>query len=216
MKRTLLAIVATTVLTSASALAADLPGRMPLKASLAYAAYNWTGAYVGVNIGGAFGSFNGSSDNLTGVTGGGQIGYNWQASGSPWVFGLEADISGSSQSRAETILTATANETLSYFGTARGRLGYAFDRSMVYATGGLAYQNLKVDAFGPGFATSSNSTNVGYAVGGGIEWALWDRWTAKAEYVYLNTDSTSAVTPVAHLASRIENNVVRSGLNYHF
>jgi outer membrane immunogenic protein len=99
MKRTLLAIVATTALTSAGALAADLPARMPLKASLAYPAYNWTGAYAGVNIGGAFGRFNGSSDNLAGVTGGGQIGYNWQASGSPWVFGLEADISGSSQSR---------------------------------------------------------------------------------------------------------------------
>jgi len=216
MNRTLLAILATTALTSASALAADLPARMPLKAIPAYAAYNWTGAYMGVNIGGAFGKFNGSSDNLTGVTGGGQIGYNWQASGSPWVFGLEADISGSSQGRVETNLTATAHETLSYFGTARGRLGYAFDRSMIYATGGLAYQNLNVDAISPGFAASSNSTNVGYAVGGGVEWALWDRWTAKAEYVYLNTDSTGVTTPVAHFAGRVENNVVRSGLNYHF
>jgi outer membrane immunogenic protein len=189
---------------------------MPLKASPAYAAYNWTGLYMGLNIGGAFGRFNGSSDNLTGVTGGGQIGYNWQASGSPWVFGLEADISGSSQSRAETILSVTANEALSYFGTARGRLGYAFDRSMIYATGGLAYQNLQVDVIGPGFATSSNSTNVGYAVGGGAEWALWDRWTAKAEYLYLNTDGSSMTTPVSHFAGRTENNVVRSGLNYHF
>jgi opacity protein-like surface antigen len=55
----------------------------------------------------------------------------------------------------------------------------------------LAYQNFKIDAMSPGFAVSSNSTNVGYAVGGGGEWALWDRWTAKIEYVY-STPTTLA------------------------
>jgi outer membrane immunogenic protein len=216
MKRILLAIVTVTALTSVSALAADLTARMPVKAGLVNAAYNWTGTYMGLNLGGTFGSFHGSSSNLTDVTGGGQIGYNWQASGSPWVFGLEADFSGSGQSRTERVLTASANESLPYFGTARGRLGYAFDRAMVYATGGLAYQNFKVDAMSPGFAASSNSTNVGYAIGGGGEWALWDRWTAKIEYVYLNTDNTGGATPVANFAGRVANNVVRSGLNYHF
>jgi outer membrane immunogenic protein len=216
MKRILLAIVAVTALTSVSALAADLPARMPVKAALVNVPYNWTGTYIGLNLGGAFGSFKGSSSNLTDVTGGGQIGYNWQASGSPWVFGLEADFSGSGQSRTERVLTASANESLPYFGTVRGRLGYAFDRAMVHATGGLAYQNFRVEAMSPGFAASSNSTNVGYAIGGGSEWALWDRWTAKIEYVYLNTDNTGATTPVANFAGRVANNVVRSGLNYHF
>jgi len=212
MKRILLAIVTVTALTSDSALAADLTARMPVKAGLVNAAYNWTGTYMGLNIGGAFGNFNGLSRNLTDVTGGGQIGYSWQAGGSPWVFGLEADISGSGQSRTERVLAASTNESLPYFGTARGRLGYAFDRAMIYATGGLAYQNLKVDAMSPGFVVSSNSTNVGYAIGGGGEWALWDR----CEYVYLNTDNTGVTRPVANFAGRVANNVVRSGLNYHF
>jgi opacity protein-like surface antigen len=50
----------------------------------------------------------------------------------------------------------------------------------------------------------------------GAEWALWDRWTAKVEYIYLNTDNTGVTTPVANFAGHVPNNVVRSGLNYHF
>jgi outer membrane immunogenic protein len=219
MKRILLATVAMTALSTVGALAADLPARMPYKAAPMPVGYNWTGAYMGVNIGGAFGSFDlgGGSSNMTGVTGGGQIGYNWQAAGSPWVWGLEADFNGSSQNRDFAVgPTTTASESLPFFGTVRGRLGFAWDRAMIYATGGLAYQNVKLSITDPAFSGSVSDTKTGYAVGGGVEWALWDRWTARVEYLYLDTGDTSVTTTGGNFGGRVTNNIVRTGLNYRF
>lgn len=218
MKRILLATVAITALSTAGALAADLPVRhMPVKAPV-LVGYNWTGAYMGVNIGGAFGNFDvpGSGSSLSGVTGGGQIGYNWQAPGTQWVWGLEADFNGSSQERGFTVGTTSVNQRLPFFGTVRGRLGYAFDRAMIYATGGLAYQNVKLDVTDPAFAGSVSDTKTGYAVGGGAEWALWDRWTARVEYLYLDTGTTGVNTVGGTFSGRVTNNIIRTGLNYRF
>ena len=221
MKRFLLAAVALSALTSAAALAADLPARQMYTKAPAMAGYNWTGAYIGLNIGGAFGDFSSpvtGSNSMSGVTGGAQIGYNWQAPGTPWVWGVEADFNGSSQSRSDNVVGANISEKEPFFGTVRGKLGYAWNRAMVYGTGGFAYQNLKVDAITPAGAVigSSNQTKGGYAVGGGVEWALWDRWTAKVEYLYLNTDSIGLVVPGGNVSGRLTNNVIRTGLNYHF
>lgn len=216
MKRLLIATSALTALVASTAFAADIPARMPAKAPVMMPAYNWTGFYLGVNIGGAWTDTDiGSS--VSGFIGGGQIGYNWQGIGSPWVLGLEADFQGSTQGESATVFlpggAVTADADLPWFGTVRGRLGYAWDRVMIYATGGFAFQEAKLSVTAPGVALSGSETSLGWTVGGGLEWAFFDRWSAKFEYLYLNTDG---VTVLGVTTGRLGNNVARAGVNYRF
>ena len=223
---------------------------------------NWAGFYIGGNGGGATAlnksglqfpgtlneKFNLSPD---GYFGGAQIGYNWQAAN--FVYGLEADIQGGSLkdnyacqfvcSVPNSVLIAF-NQKMEWFGTVRGRVGYSIGSSLFYATGGLAYGNVKTQlsgANGAGFPIdeSFSRTKVGYAVGGGIESPFdlfgWfgKNWTAKTEYLYVdlgpNSDSysttLSAFSPffgrrnvsVAHTYSTdVNEHIFRTGLNYHF
>ena len=84
-------------------------------------------------------------------------------------------------SRAPTSAAAAPGSTI--FGTVRGRLGFAFDRALIYVTGGLAYG-------GVGMRTSSSNTtrSAGWTVGGGLEYAFTNNWTAKIEGLYVNID----------------------------
>jgi outer membrane immunogenic protein len=176
-----------------------------------------------------------------GFIGGGQIGYNWQG-GPNWVFGMEADISYTDLRETRTVVTAplagpgslanSFTSNMDYFGTVRGRLGYAWDRTMVYATGGLAYARIENSAafFGTAgelqFVGGNRRTETGYTVGGGIEHAFAGNWTMKAEYLYYDLGSnTIGVNFVPGSGgggtgydSRFENDghIVRAGLNYKF
>jgi outer membrane immunogenic protein len=258
MKRLLLASAAAIAL-SAPALAADLSARMPVKAPAYVAAYSWTGFYLGVNIGGAFGNRDltetvtplvgapGSTSvggNLSGVIGGGQIGYNWQTGN--LLFGVEADIQGSGERGDSNTncgfagCTFTDTERVRWFGTARGRVGYAADRWLFYVTGGGAWQNysrdLTVVASAP-FAPatfgllSESTTRFGWTLGGGVETALWGNWTGGVEYLYIDTGNFTNTTTVAAGTAgaavfgagstvsdtvRLKNNIVRAKLNYRF
>ena len=95
-------------------------------------------------------------------------------------------------------------QKLEYLGTVRARLGYSWDRTLVYGTGGLAYGGVNNSAtfFGPlpanilQFTGGQKSTEVGYAVGGGIEQAFWQNVTLRAEYLYYNLGDTSAAVNV--------------------
>jgi outer membrane immunogenic protein len=217
MKRILLATVALTAFAASNAIAADIPARMPTKAPAYVAMYNWTGGYIGVNAGVGFtDSLSGNND--TGFIGGAQIGYNWQGVGSPWVFGIEADFQGSTQGASATVGGVTASADLNYFGTVRGRIGYAWDRVMLYATGGLAYQNVELSVTVPGVGTfNGDNTEFGWTLGGGLEWALWDRWTMKAEYLYIRTDDHTVTVPAfGTFGGDVENHVIRAGINYRF
>jgi len=147
--------------------------------------------------------------------GGAQIGYNWQLQ-QRWVVGLEADISITNSTQASTLLaegpitdSVASNRGLDWFGTARGRLGYLFDpRVLTYATGGLAYGRTRNDftqaITGPGpvgsfvLTNSAASTSTGWTVGGGIEFALDAKWSAKFEYDYLAfNDAVSSTNLIA-------------------
>ncbi len=180
-----------------------------------------------------------------GFIGGGQIGYNWQFSPS-WVFGFEADISyvdnrdnlvvGTLSLPAAVPPNAPLNNTfrsrMEYFGTVRGRLGYAWDRTMVYVTGGLAYAEVQNSAtfFGPAgqvqFDGGRRRTETGYTVGGGIEHAISPNWSVKAEYLYYDLGSNTvnvAFVPGGGgggtgYDTRFANDghIVRAGLNYKF
>ena len=167
----------------------------------------------------------------SGGFGGGQIGYNWQGVWHPHlVIGVEADIQGASVSESATdILGATYKSELDWFGTVRGRLGYATESSLVYATGGLAYGGIHNRIVSPGGDVFSKSgTETGYAVGAGFEYKFNPAWSAKVEYQYLNfgknvpVDSAGiaytniAAGPVGAKADDDAFHTVRIGLNYQF
>ncbi|MGH1570438.1 outer membrane protein [Methylobacterium sp. P31] len=188
-----------------------------------------------------------------GFTGGGQIGYNWQLTpGSGVVFGIEADAQyldfGRNRNNAFVsgaiapgyyLTDPRGLSSLDFFGTVRGRLGYAFDRTLVYATGGFAYGSGSADRSFGGFA-GNDSFRTGYAVGGGIEYALpTDSFlnffhssavTLKVEGLYVNLDRNTrnqgalvinSATNIPAFYSPVgrrsdEFAVVRAGLNYKF
>ena len=159
-----------------------------------------------------------------------RLGYNWQFAPT-WVFGLEADIQGSTQKGSVGVFVPagpafwTLESHLNYFGTARARLGFLATPSLLlYATGGLAWGetelNLTNSVNGASSNASFNDTNTGWTVGGGIEGKITANWSAKAEYLYLDLgNKTGSVTlPTAiHLGSvDFRDHIVRVGLNYHF
>jgi outer membrane immunogenic protein len=186
MKRVFLAC-AGVLLLAASANAADLPRRYdpPARAPVYGQFYNWTGFYIGINGGGAWGRSEWTSAGEFDVSGGvigGTIGYNWQSG--PMVFGLEGDIDWTNIKGSTTALCGIACRTRnSWLATARGRLGYSFDRFMPYVTGGLAMGDIEARLGG---TPVSDDTNVGWTIGGGVEFAIAGNWTAKAEYLYVD------------------------------
>jgi outer membrane immunogenic protein len=215
-----------------SAFAADIPVKAPMVPVAA--PFNWTGLYVGAVAGGAWGSSvqfftgapGGSTDryNIQGINGGGTLGYNWQFD-PHWVAGIEADFSGA-HIKGTGISSATygcgteCSTNVNWFGTARGRLGYAFDHWLFYGTGGLAYGNIvTVEAGGP-----VNTTRAGWTAGGGAEYAFNRNWSAKLEYLYVNfssyvySNATNAFFGCAGLncSTDARFSVVRLGANYKF
>jgi outer membrane immunogenic protein len=204
---------------AAPATAADLPRSMPYKAPAYSNAYNWTGFYLGINGGGAWGNsdWNGLavSNSPSGGLVGGTAGYNWQAAGSPWVFGLEGDIDWTDISGSTNCFGLTCQTKNSWLGTVRGRVGYAWDRFMPYFTGGAAFGDIKATV--PAFVSSS-STNVGWTVGGGVEGAIAGNWTAKLEYLYVDLGDTTCSALACGVATNVDlrTSVLRAGVNYRF
>ncbi len=193
------------------------PPPMPV----AIAAPTWTGFYVGVNGGYGWAA----SDGLLspeGGFGGGQIGYNWQGlfGYSPLVIGLETDFQGSGISdSAVDVLGNSIENSLNWFGTVRGRVGYAIGPTLVYATGGFAYGQVKSKGNLAGLAYDISETQTGYTVGGGVEYKWNPAWSVKAEYLYINLDASNlnGAGPLnASTSDRSDVNIVRVGLNYAF
>ncbi|ABD09298.1 outer membrane protein [Rhodopseudomonas palustris HaA2] len=195
---------------------------------------NWAGLYLGGNFGGATArnrttssvifseNFNLSPD---GFVGGGQIGYNWQASN--WVFGAEADFQGSTQKDDRAAVLSSLllyNQKLPWFGTARARLGYTVGSTLFYATGGYAYGNVKTNVVTAFSNETFNRSRSGYAVGAGVETPfqlfglLGPNWTSKTEYLYVDLGSTtdSFLGGAAVSTSKVTNHMLRTGINYHF
>ena len=181
--------------------------------------YNWTGFYLGANGGGGWGhSFwnaNTTGINLSGGQAGGTLGYNRQLGNV--VFGLEGDVDWSGFNGTNTTVGCPGgcSTSDSWLSTVRGRIGYSFDRVMPYATGGLAVGDIRASM--PGF-TGGTSTNAGWTLGGGVEFALPGNWTAKAEYlrVDLGSFNCTGCTPAPAGNVSLQENVFRAGVNYHF
>jgi len=209
-------LLAATVL-SAMAVGPACGADLPVKAPFApIPVLTWTGFYAGVNIGGGWADVGdtGGSNDLTGILGGGQLGYNWQAGNV--VFGLEGDFQGTGQTRSDTVSGFSVDQKLPWFATLRGRLGYAAGPWMLYATGGAAWVDYKMEVSALGTTVSDDTAKSAWTVGGGVEWMFVPSWSAKIEYLYLDTDDTSVTLFGTTFDGRAKNNIVRAGLNFHF
>ncbi|WP_210496992.1 outer membrane protein [Microvirga antarctica] len=211
--------------------AADMPSRYaPAPVYDAMPAFTWTGFYAGVNAGygwstgtsryydPAFGYVGGNSNG--GFVGGGQAGYNWQTG--MFVLGAETDIQYASVGNKGSAYGSRyyAGDSDGYYGTLRARLGFAFDRALIFGTGGFAYGDVGGNNAADPFLGyhKGNSTNGGWTLGGGVEYAVTNTITAKVEGSYINLDTRGNYASAAYQGARrdTEFGVVKAGLNYKF
>lgn len=235
MKKFLLGTVALIALgASVPAIAADMGARTYNKAP-AYAApiYNWTGFYVGAQLGGLWGNttatsgpFPGANNqtydyNTSGFLYGGHVGYNYQATPN-FVVGVEGDFEGTSVNDTGTgTLGFTHKTDIKWLGSIRGRLGYTMSQTMIYATGGWAFGEVEITkavaAGAAPFATYSDTRN-GWTLGAGIEHAFTPNWSARAEYRYtdLGSDNMASAALNSQDDSTVKFHAIRAGITYKF
>jgi outer membrane immunogenic protein len=226
------------------------------------AVYNWTGFYIGIN--GGYG-WNDSQDvGVTGsplITAaqpltvpfrvplrpeggliGGTVGYNWQFGRG--VAGIEADFDWADIKASRLVdlpvggptVRTSASQKIDFFGTVRGRVGGLLtDQFLLFATGGLAYANVKSDAnineffnapgVGRQFIASTDQLRYGWTVGAGAEWKFAPNWSLKGEYLYYDlggyTIRGNQSNPVngidfATYSFSTRGNIARGGINYQF
>jgi outer membrane immunogenic protein len=240
----LFAMCAAVVMVAAPARAADLPvdRNVYVEVPAAIGLFNWTGFYLGGNLGygrspgsvdiSANGPFLSIPETLSGVIGGVQGGANWQTGNA--VFGIEGDIQGSGQSASNAItrtLAATAvtpaitaisnSDKITSFGTLRGRVGVASNHALAYLTAGVGYLSFRSDLNFTGLGSASYSgTQLAGVIGGGMEFAVVNNWSVRAEYLFLQSRNISsspfAAAPAVVVNTRIRDNIFRVGVNYLF
>jgi outer membrane immunogenic protein len=238
-RQLLLASVAAIALTG-SAFAADLPSRAPPPAYLPPAPiFTWTGLYLGGQVGYAWGNDPANiafstpatfdtvslSNSPQGVIGGAHIGYNLQIN--QWVAGLEGTVDGTSigKSVIDTFDNFGVSTRAPIQGSIRARAGVAWDRFLVYATGGAAFTGIKDIYSVPGAFEDISKTRSGWTVGGGLEYALTNNWSVRAEYRYSDfghyTDFpfVAFVVPAGNTLTvqhHLTENQVQAGFSYKF
>lgn len=248
-RRFLLASVGAIGLIASQAFAAEPPPYVPPPPL-----FNWTGPYVGGQIGGAWGTGNlnavlfdpfvpalvaaSTSGTPSGVIGGGHAGYLYQIN--QWVLGIEGSVDGASLNNTAAAAfpgvfggsVLVANSSLDVVGTIRGKTGFAWDRVLIYGTGGLAFggfsTNLSLVGNAPLFGATFNPSNtrVGWTAGGGLQYAVTDNWWIFTEYRYTNVGSinfnnavVATVLPVGaffNASRQIRLNQVQAGFSYRF
>jgi outer membrane immunogenic protein len=267
MKKLFLATTALIALASGSAVAADMPVKAVYRAPVVVYNWTgcYIGGSVGANwrrsYDPSFSLVDGGSGAAaalaagaipprysidgSGWLGGGQIGCNYQASN--WVFGIETDISGTRLNGSQTLntavagffpVTASASQSMNWIGTTRGRIGWAFDNVLVYATGGAAYAKVSntyglSNVAGGGnvsTALADSANQFGWTLGAGLE-VGFGQWSVKGEYLYYDIGShtltgnctitggalCAGATPTT-FSTQFANrgSIARVGLNYRF
>jgi len=242
MKRYILrsaAMASTLALGIAGGQAADLSVE-PVPVVEAPAAFNWTGFYIGVHGGIGGGDFDTSfvndagdyaidwSDNAFGAFGGVQVGYSYQFAPN-WVAGVEADLAASgisaSYDERQGDFSYGLETKIDWFGTLRGRIGYAWDNLLVYGTGGAAYGDVKATGYKsdePDNGYSISDTKWGWTAGAGVEYGVTQNITLKTEYLYVDLGSIGFdgynVLPesTGHTSVDAAFHTLKAGLNYKF
>jgi outer membrane immunogenic protein len=215
MIRNVLLSSAALIALSGAAFAADLPSSRAPIAPPPIPLFSWTGLYIGGEAGYGFGkdSVAGlASTKPSGVVGGGFVGYNFEPMFGGLVFGAEGSIDGSSEKATATGLYTIKSEVQ---GSIRGRVGFAVDRALFYATGGAAFASFK-DNYVTG--DSLSTTRVGYTVGGGIQYAFTNEWSVRAEYRYSDFGTFTETLPIAGVtvSHKETENKVLVGVAYKF
>jgi outer membrane immunogenic protein len=210
MKRLLLGLIAAIVLATTHAFAADLwaPPPMPYKAPPPppTPAWDWTGFYLGIDVGAAWatdtvsptvadptgptGTFPRSNKlSTSGPLGGATIGFNYQLSS--FVFGIEGDIgalalANSVADSGSGSLVEIDSINNGWYGDATGRLGFAFGPALIYGKGGWAYFGGQgsTTTGAPGYSVTQTGSFTGWTYGGGLEYRLGGPWSAKIEYLH--------------------------------
>jgi outer membrane immunogenic protein len=237
------------ILTVGSALAADLPSYKAPPPPPSVPSFSWTGAHVGVvaAYAGGSSSYNSTvwafaptfaiwpnvntSRGTTGYTIGVESGYSWQFANNV-VLGYESDFSYADISTNNDGVWGSGLRTrANWFGSERLRFGYAFGRFLPYITGGLTYGLLSTNGVTmvPGlfFPTSSSHWQAGWNVGAGIEWAVMDNVSVKAEYLHaslpglqgggigISWDTAAPAGYRSFVGNGYNVNIARVGVNYH-
>ncbi len=221
---------------SGAALAADPAAELPVAST-----YNWSGAYAGLHTGYSWGDGDGAylvggtrietaNLNADGFLLGGQVGYNWQFGSI--VAGIEGDLAFSNADGDDNIFSfpggvapvATTHSEIDYLGSITGRLGYAVDRALFYAKGGVGFTRLSISDTDTG-STVVNAVGkesiAGWTLGAGVEYALNDNWTVKGEYqFYRFSPSLTLLTPGGAEFRTYDDNfdvhALKIGFNYKF
>jgi outer membrane immunogenic protein len=248
MKRSLLAcgLAALSHVAAGSAAAADLEAPT-YKAAPVPVAYNWSGCHVGIQGGGVWGTSKHTHHDsnpavaggfglpltnnfdVTGAIFGGTLGCDYQFNNN-WVIGIENDLSWSNMKGSSHLIppftpaanTSETNEK--WLDTLRLRLGVAWDRWFLYGTGGVAFSEVGIRLCSPLAITcgTASHTVTGWTAGAGIEYAFWNNWSVKLEYLYVDLGTT--FFPEIHEQNgsfiardvKLTSNIVRAGLNYKF
>jgi opacity protein-like surface antigen/outer membrane receptor protein involved in Fe transport len=213
-----------------------VPGVLPgvYTKAAAPTAYHWAGAYVGANFGGAFSAgehvltpIGTDRTNPSGALGGLQFGYNYLVAPT-WLVGIEAELDWTSAQGKTNFVDPAGTASLSitsdhnWYDTLSGRIGYVMGPLMLYAKGGAAWVNadyrMEVNSGLDGL-TLTNTTRPGWIAGGGLEYMLGSRWSAKLEYDHLDFGSKTLAfaNPFGNgVTFKTAVNEVKAGVNYHF
>lgn len=195
--------------------------------------FDWSGPYVGLQAGYGWGesTFAYEEDfpiervdlDFDGFVGGLTLGYNHQMES--LVVGIEGDVSYSDLD--DEVLRPPTDAPcyiegcsigIDWFGTARLRLGYALDTVMPFITGGLAFGGVEGTFDEGACACDIDDTSFGWTIGGGLEWAVDESWSVKAEYLYvdLGHPDIEGASPSSVSTSRFDFSVLRAGVNWRF
>lgn len=194
--------------------AADLPAKAPL---IAPVRWSWTGFYLGGHLGAGWNQSDfddgraviyGNRVRTPAVEGGGQVGYNWQAAGSPFVLSIEGAIDALGADGSNTCFAISGYADSSNcrmrpqaLATLTGRFGYAagqMGRTLLYAKGGAAWlrENVSITN-GSAAPISANMDRAGWTVGAGIEQAIAPAWSMTLEYDYADFGRSNVATPAS-------------------
>jgi outer membrane immunogenic protein len=201
------------LLVAAPALAGDFYSAKYQPAPAPFVGYDWTGFYLGADLGATWqqGRFTPAAPpavtvNGFSVLGGGFLGYNRQFGS--LVIGLEGDIQAPSVSNWDPTGVYLIRQHV--LGAVNGRLGYAFDRVLLYVIGGVAFTDTNYNVAGVKY----NAGGSGFDIGAGIEYAVTPRWAVRGEYRYYDFGKTNNVAvPVTFQNTQ---NTFRVGVAYKF
>jgi len=214
MKSFLAALLA--IFASVTARAADMPVKAPIALP---PPYNWSGFYLGANVGGAWtsGSLNIPGNNLYGglteFIGGVQAGYNFQAG--HLLFGVEGDFDGATFGHPAFPTPTLGSVSQNWIGTLAGRVGLVEDRWLVYGKFGGGWVQSNASLNFPGVTWQGSNTSSGWLAGAGIEYGFKSHWTLKLEYDQIMLGNwTSATVPPIPLNRNLQ--MVKFGANYKF